>query len=174
MLKRHFFLRVLFSYMDEKQKLELIRYNKSLQENINISLINYKIFSGRYIIYGKNGKGKEYNYDDKLLFEGEYLNGKRNGKGKEYYSEGELKFEGEYLNGKRWYGIVYNYEGKRIHSIVNGDGYFNEYNKKGKLIYEGEYKNGEKNGKGKEYYDNGKLLYEGEYKNGKKEGKGKI
>ena len=30
-----------------------------------------------------------------------YLNGKRNGKGKEYDSNGKLIFEGEYLNGKR-------------------------------------------------------------------------
>ena len=32
----------------------------------------------------KNGKGKEYNRNGKLIFEGEYLNGKSNGKGKEY------------------------------------------------------------------------------------------
>jgi len=35
------------------------------------------------------------------MFEGEYLNGKRNGKGKEYYVNGKLIFEGEYLNGER-------------------------------------------------------------------------
>ena len=34
---------------------------------------------------GKDGKGKEYYKDGKLIFEGEYLNDKRNGKGKEYY-----------------------------------------------------------------------------------------
>ena len=49
-VKASYFLRVLFSYMDEKQKLELIKYNKSLQENINISLINYNYFSGKYRI----------------------------------------------------------------------------------------------------------------------------
>ena len=51
---------------------------------MNISLINYKIFSGKYIIYEKNGKGKEINYDGYLIYEGEYINGERNGKGKEY------------------------------------------------------------------------------------------
>ena len=35
------------------------------------------------------------------MFEGEYLIGKRNGKGKDYYNNGKLLFEGEYLNGKR-------------------------------------------------------------------------
>ena len=82
--------------MDEKQKLKLIKYNKSLQENININIINYKIFSGTYIIYENNGKGRECDYDGHLLYEGEYLNRKRKGKGKEYYDNGKLKFEGEY------------------------------------------------------------------------------
>ena len=71
-----------------------------MQNILDISLINYKNYSDRYIIYGKNGKGKEYNYDDKLVFEGEYLNRKRNGKGKEY-KYGNLIFEGEYLNGNK-------------------------------------------------------------------------
>ena len=41
-VKASYFLRILFSIIDEKQKLELIKYNKSLQEIINITLINYK------------------------------------------------------------------------------------------------------------------------------------
>ena len=115
----------------ERNKLKLIKYNKSLQENMNISLINYKNFSGKYIIYEQNGKGKEYDYDGKLKFEGEYLNGERNGKGKEYDYNGKLRFEGEYLNGKR-----------------NGKG--KEYNDD-KLIFEGEYLNGKRwNGNVKE------------------------
>ena len=52
--------------------------------------MNYKLFSGRYIIYEKDGKVKEYNYNDVLIFEGEYLNGK----GKEYDLNGNLVFEG--------------------------------------------------------------------------------
>ena len=47
---------------------------------------------------GKNGKGKEYNFEKKLIFEGEFKYGKRNGK--EYNDKDELIFEGEYLNGK--------------------------------------------------------------------------
>ena len=57
----------------------------------------------------KNGGGKEYNVNGKLLFEGKYLNNLRNGKGKEYYDDRDndgrdkllLKFNGEYLNNKR-------------------------------------------------------------------------
>ena len=43
----------------------------------------------------RNGEGKEYNNEGKLIFEGEYLNDKR-WKGKEYNNEGKLEFEGEY------------------------------------------------------------------------------
>ena len=98
-VKSYYFLRIIFSCIDEKQKLKLIKYNKSLQDNMNINLTNYKIFSGKYIIYEQNGKGKEIDYDGHLIYEGEYLNGEKNGKGKEYYNNGNLKFEGEYLNG---------------------------------------------------------------------------
>ena len=50
----------------------------------------------------KNGRGKEYDYNGKLLFEGEYKNNLRfNGKGKEYDILDNLIFEGEYVNGQR-------------------------------------------------------------------------
>ena len=53
-----------------------------------------------YKINNGNAKGKEYNYDGKLIYEGEYLNGERNGKGSEYDND-RLIFEGEYFSGKR-------------------------------------------------------------------------
>ena len=82
----------------------------------------------------KNGKGKEYNYSDKIIYEGEYLDGYKNGKGKEYNNNnGELIFEGEYLKGKRWNGKAKEY-------------YY------GKLRFEGEYENGQRNGKGREFF----------------------
>ena len=110
-----------------------------MQNRIDIKLINYKFYSGKYIIYETNIKGKEYDgYDDNLLFEGEYLNWKRNGIGKEYYY-GNLVFEGEYLDGKK-HGIGKEY----YHGI---------------LVFEGEYLNGERNGKGKEYNYNGQLIF---------------
>ena len=139
----------LFSFIYEKQKLKIIKSNKSLQKNLNISIINYIFFSGRYINYDSNGIGKEYNgYNDKLIFEGEYLNGKRNGKGKEYgWNNGNSLFGDEYLNGK---GKEYDNYSKLI------------------FIFEGEYLNGERNGKGKEFDDKGTLIFEGEYLNGKR------
>ena len=102
-IKSIYFLKIIFLPIADIRKLELIKYNKTLQQKIDIKLINYKIFSRRYIIFNTNGKGKEYNsYNDNLVFEGEYLNRKRNGKGKEYNEKfGTLIFEGEYLDGKR-------------------------------------------------------------------------
>ena len=91
-MKSSYFLRIIFSFMDEKHKLKIIKYNKSLQENLNINLINYKIFSRTWIIYEQNGKGNEIDYNGHLMFEGEYLNGERNGKGKIHDNDGILIF----------------------------------------------------------------------------------
>ena len=122
---------------------------------IKEKIFDYKIFSGRYLVYESEHKVKEFDsYTDKLLFEGKLINGKRNGEGIEYYENGKIKFIGEYLNGKR-----------------NGQG--KEYYDNGEKKFEGVYLNGKRNGKGKEYYDNGKLYFEGEYLNGARYGKGK-
>ena len=40
-------------------------------------------------------------YDGKLIFERVYLNGEKNGKGKEYNLDSKLIFEGEFLIRKR-------------------------------------------------------------------------
>ena len=145
-----------FSFINESIKLKLVKYNKSTQKKLNINIINYKYYQGKYIIYETKTKAKEYDYKNKLLYlyEGDYLNGERNGKGKEYNNDGELIFDGEYLNGKR-----------------NGKG--KEYDYNSRSIFEGEYSNGEKNGKGKEYindyrYCNKTLIFDGEYLKGKR------
>jgi len=201
-IKSSYFNKIIFSFIEDSRKLKIIKYNKRLQNEIDISLINYKLFSGRYIVFetkekikgkeyfgyddllifegeylnGKrNGKGKEYNYNSsKLEYEGEYLNGKRNGKGKEFYYNGKLRFEGEYLNGKRnGIGKEYSFEQK-----LRFDGEFikgNKYNGKGYDDKTSEIKYELKNGKGfiTEYDLNGCLIFEGEYLNGRRNGKGK-
>ena len=176
-IKSIYFVERLFTYVDDKDKLDIIKYNKNIQKILDISLINYKFFSKRYIIYEKNGKGKEYDkYSDKLLFEGEYINGKRNGKGIEYdYKDGNsyLKFEGEYLNGKKWNGDGYDDEYNIVYSLKDGKGLIKKYDINGSFQFEGEYLKGEINGKVKEYDKNGHLIFEGEYLNGKRNGKGK-
>ena len=179
-IKSIYFIKIIFSFVDETTKLKLIKYNKNLQNKISINLINYKLFTGKYIIYKtkteaqeffgnndtlafegeylngeRNGKGIEYiNFFDmkNVEFEGEYLKGKRHGKGKEYYySSGRLKFEGEYKNGKRWNGILYEPGGKQ-YKLKEGKGFIKDCDQEDGSIFEGEYVNGEKNGKGKEYY----------------------
>ena len=84
-IKSSYFINKIFSNVNEEQKLTLIKYNIKLQNIINISIINYKFFKGKYIKYETNRIRKEYmGFNDKLIFIGEYLNGQRKGKGKEY------------------------------------------------------------------------------------------
>ena len=73
-IKSTYFLKRLFIHIVDKIKLELIKCNKNLQKILDISLMNYRIFSGKYIIYDGKGKGKIYDaYNDTLLFEGEFF-----------------------------------------------------------------------------------------------------
>ena len=46
--------KLIFSSLDEGIKLNIIKYNKRMQNKINIEFINYQIFSGKYIIYESN------------------------------------------------------------------------------------------------------------------------
>ena len=156
-IKSSYTIKFIFSYIKEKQKLEMLKYNLTLQKSIDINLNNYRCFTGKILVYDESKKiAKEYfGYNDVLVYEGEYLNGKRNGKGKEY-SEFDfdididiLKFEGEYLNGKR-----------------HGKG--KEYDERSmNLKFEAEYLEGKRNGKGKEYYVDYRneiyLIFDGEY-----------
>ena len=160
----------IFSCCSEKKKLEIIHYNKRIQNNLYINPDVYRLFTRKYLKY--ETIVKEYN-DDDLIFEGEYLNKKRNGKGKEYYYNGKLIFKGEYLNGKKWNGKGFDVNNNLVYILKEGKGYIKEYSYYGQLLFEGEYLNGERNGKGKEYYENGNIKYEGEYLNDEANGKGK-
>ena len=195
MLKKilsEYFIKNIFLNINEKQKLEIMKYNKNLQRLNDISLKNYRRFSDNYIFFISKGNGKEYNKYGNIIYEGEFLNGKRNGKGKEYDIRGNLRydgeflkgerngkgkeysyynkliFEGEYLNGKRWNGKVK--FGEENYELKNGNGFIKEYISYS-YIFEGEYLNGQRNGKGKEYRedkDENNLLFDGEYLNGKR------
>ena len=52
-IKSSYFIMIVFSYLDERIKLKIIKYNKIFQNKFDINLINYKLYSGRYIIYEK-------------------------------------------------------------------------------------------------------------------------
>ena len=124
-IKSNYIIKLIFSFVFESNKLKIIKYNKNLQNILNIDKSNYflwfekgltldkygngeitaltfyNIFEGKFKNGKKNGKGKEYNkWSDEPKFEGSYLNDKRHGKGREY-EYGFLRFDGKYLNGKR-------------------------------------------------------------------------
>ena len=50
-IKSIYFSLNVFTYLEERRKLKLIRYNKKYQNLLGISLINYKLLSRKYIIY---------------------------------------------------------------------------------------------------------------------------
>ena len=131
-IKSPYIFRKIFLFLWVTKKLDIILYNKELQNKFELNIEDYKNTSKKYKIIEENSKGKEYFIiTNKIIYVGEYNNGKRNGKGKEYYYNGNIKFEGEYINGKRINGKGYDINGNEI------------------LIL--------KNGKGEEYYNNGKL-----------------
>ena len=80
-VKSSYHLKNIFSFVNETIKLQLLKYNKNLQKEMDLNILNYRLFSKRYIIYETKGKGKEYTISGYFIFEGEYLNGERNGKG---------------------------------------------------------------------------------------------
>ena len=192
-IKSVFFKRFILSIIPSKIELKLIKYSKSFQKLVNLSLVDYINFSGKYIIYDSNEKGKEYDSfhnnliyeggyqngerngkgveyhrrNGEIIFEGEFKHGKRNGKGIEYDRDGNIIFIGDFLNGKKWNGYGNKNNNKKYYEIVNGNGYINESDIDGITFFEGEYENGELNGKGREYYGT-HLSFFGEYKKGKK------
>ena len=124
-IKSFYILKRIFSFLWKNKKLDLMAYNKQLQEKIGINIENYKNTSNKFKIAERNGIGKEYlKVVDIIIFEGEYLNGRRNGKGKGYYLNGNIRFEGEYLNGKKINGKIYDYNNDVL--ILN-DGKIKEY-----------------------------------------------
>ena len=83
--KSKYILQFIFSHFDEKRRLQIVKYSKKYQEKLEKSLINYKIFKGKYIVYETKTKGKIYDaYNNELLYDGEISKGERNRIGKEY------------------------------------------------------------------------------------------
>ena len=126
-----------------------------------------------YSYYFSNGKviNKYIELDKEIIYEGEYKNNLKQGKGKEYNKQGKILFIGEFMNGNRYKGKEFNENGKLIFNGQYKKGIpYNGIKREfigNLLIFDGEIKNGLKL-KGKEYDQNMKLIFEGEYKNGQK------
>ena len=186
-IKSSYIIKKVLSFLNEKQKLNIIKYSNELQKICLVDILYYKKISGKYKIGEKNGKGKEFIIDtNRLIFEGEYINGKRNGNKRIYYNPHNYLFQknqsiifinyilysalGSQKVKKNFDGLL-RFEGEYLEGKRIGKG--KEYYYDDKLEFEGEYLNGERNGKGKKYNYDGKLEFEGEYLNGVKwNGKG--
>ena len=57
-IKSIYFIKNLFSYVHKYRKLKIINYNKILQNSLNLNIIDYRILSGKYVIYETKEKGK--------------------------------------------------------------------------------------------------------------------
>ena len=72
-LKSDYFLQKLYDNITKKKKLEIVKYNKTIQNRINISVKNYKEYSENYtkielnIKVLKNTKGKFINIKPKKI-----------------------------------------------------------------------------------------------------------
>ena len=58
-IKSKYFINYVLSFLEGKQKLNMIIYNKHLQNKFGIDIEDYKEISGKYKIDGKNGIRKE-------------------------------------------------------------------------------------------------------------------
>ena len=53
-------MKKIFSHINIKKQLKLMKYSKAIQTKNCINIEDYKKFSGRYIIKGKNDQVKKY------------------------------------------------------------------------------------------------------------------
>ena len=104
-IKSSYLRKRIFFFLCEKQKLEIVKYNKELQNFLFIDIKDYIEYYQKDILkeftFDKTGKGIEKYFQFKKKYEGTYLNGKKNGKIKLYDFLEHLLFEGEYLKGKK-------------------------------------------------------------------------
>jgi len=57
-IKSSYIIKIILCYINDGLKLKICKFNQKIKCGININLMNYKIFSGRYILYESNGKVK--------------------------------------------------------------------------------------------------------------------
>ena len=82
-IKSPFIIKNIFSFLSEKQKLNILIYNKKIKKKLGININNYIKQSGKIYIGKRNGFGEEYLLNTNvLIFEGKYLNGKKKWKRK--------------------------------------------------------------------------------------------
>ncbi len=123
-IKSLFVIKKVLSHLSIIKKLDIIKYNNKLRNDLGYKIDDYKKLCRRYILGTKKWKSKRiYNEFKNIIIWREYKNGKRNGKGKEYYNNGKLKFNGEYFNDEIIEGKGYDINNNMILLIEkNGEG----------------------------------------------------
>ena len=48
-IKSNYIIQKIFSFIGDEIKLKLIKYNTKIQKQLFIDIINYKLYSGKYI-----------------------------------------------------------------------------------------------------------------------------
>ena len=64
LLKSQYILKKILLNLKEKRKLLVLKYNKFYHKLMGININNYQELSGKIIIGGVNGYGKEYDFDE--------------------------------------------------------------------------------------------------------------
>ena len=102
-IKSPVILKKIFSNLWLIQELNIVSYNKQIQNILGIDIHNYKRLSNKYKIKEKDGKFREYIINDEInIFEGEYLTGKKIS-GKLYDNKGNILLELNEGKGKEYY-----------------------------------------------------------------------
>ena len=57
-IRSYYNIKKIFEYLEDKKALNVIIYNKVLQDMLVVDIEYYKYLSGKYKIGGKNGLGK--------------------------------------------------------------------------------------------------------------------
>ena len=196
-IRSSYILKKIFSFIYVNHKLDIIIYNKELQNKCGLDLEYYKFISQKYRTFEPNGIIKEFSKStNNLIFQGKYINHRKEGEGIEFYENEEgkekmrEKFHGLYSKGYKIIGTGYTIRKQKYFFLIDNKGEEFFYNEK--LCFKGDYFNGRrwngigynyqgeeefkiKNGSGKvkEFNYFGTLIYEGEYSNGLRQGKGK-
>ena len=63
-IKSSYIIGRIFSFLKDKQKLNMMIYNKKLQKTLLVNIDEYKRISGKYRKGEINGRGKEYKIDN--------------------------------------------------------------------------------------------------------------
>ena len=81
-INSQYIIQFIFSYIEKRRELDIIKLNKKLKQKLEVNIEDYKKESKRYKVIGEDGIERVYLLKDNvLIFEGKYLNGKKNGKG---------------------------------------------------------------------------------------------